>query len=88
MRLRMHGNDQALAQAMRGYIERRLRLTLGRYAGRLARVTVGVADAAGAGGAAGCACRISAELVPSGCRLRHEVNDPFCSPRWTLRWSG
>jgi ribosomal subunit interface protein len=76
MRLQVHGNDQALAQAMRSYIERRLRLTLGRYAGRLAHVTVRVADAAGTSPSAGCGCRISAELLPSGSQLRHEVNDP------------
>ncbi len=76
MRLQVQGNDHALAQAMRSYIERRLRLTLGRYVGRLAHVTVRVADAAEADTRAGCGCRISAELVPSGCLLRHEVSDP------------
>jgi ribosomal subunit interface protein len=75
MRLQIQGNDQALAQAMRSYIERRLRLTLGRYVGELAQVTVRVADAA-ARGRPGGGCRVRAELVPSGRLVEHEVDDP------------
>jgi ribosomal subunit interface protein len=75
MRLQVQGNEQALAQAMRSYIERRLRLTLGRYVTGLAQVTVRVADA---GAPAGCprgGCRIRVELLSSGRLLQHEVDD-------------
>ncbi len=75
MRLQIQGDDRALARAMRSYIERRLRLALGRYVGELGQVTVRVADAAlhrrpGGG------CRVRAELVPSRRLVEHEVDDP------------
>jgi len=76
MQVQIQGNDQALAQAMRSYIERRLRLTLGRYVGRLAHVTVRVAEAARTNGGACRGCRISAEVTSSGRLLLHEVDDP------------
>ncbi len=75
MQLQIQGNDRALAQAMRSYIERRLRLTLGRYTGELAQVTIRVADPAPRGRPGG-GCRVRAELVPSGRLVEHEVDDP------------
>lgn len=76
MQVQVQGNDQALAQAMRCYIERRLRLTLGRFVGGLAQVTVRVAAAGSFNGGPGHGCRINVELSPSGRLLRHEVDDP------------
>ena len=72
MRVQVQGNVEALAQAMRSYIERRLRLTLGRYVGRLAQVTIRIRDAGKTGGG----CYISAEIAPPGRHLQHEVDDP------------
>ncbi len=76
MRVQVQGNEQALAEAMRSYIERRLRLTLGRYVGELSEVMVRVAAANGPTGATGGGCQIRAELIPFGQCLHHEVDDP------------
>jgi ribosome-associated translation inhibitor RaiA len=69
----MQGSDHALAQAMRAYLERRLRWTLGRYVGRVSRVTIRVLDEERTAAGEGIGCRISAELLPSGRLIEHEA---------------
>ncbi|MFB3819627.1 MAG: HPF/RaiA family ribosome-associated protein [Candidatus Methylomirabilales bacterium] len=76
MRIQVQASDDVLAEAMRSYIQRRLRLTLGRYVGRLLQVSVRVAAPAEHNGRLDEGCRITAELFPSGRRLQHEVVDP------------
>jgi ribosome-associated translation inhibitor RaiA len=76
VRIQVQASDGVLAEAMRCYIERRLRLTLGRYTGCLLRVSVRVSGAAEGNGRPGPGCRISAEVAPSGRLLQHEVVDP------------
>lgn len=75
MQVHMQGSDRALARAMRTYLERRLRWTLGRYVGRVAQVTVRVLEGDEANGGTGSGCRISAELLPAGRLIQHEAGD-------------
>lgn len=75
MRLELRASESTLAQAMRSYIERRLRLSLGRYVDRLARLTIQVRESAGPDGGTDHSCRITAELVPSG-TIRQETVNP------------
>jgi len=73
VRIQVQAGDGVLAEAMRSYIERRLRLTLGRYVGRLLQVRLQVT---GARGRSDAGCRVGAEIFPSGRLLQHEVLDP------------
>lgn len=75
MRLELRADESTLAQAMRSYIERRLRLSLGRYVDRLARVTVRVKESPVPDGGTDHSCSITAELVPSG-TIRQETVNP------------
>ena len=75
MRVQMQGSDRALARAMRAYLERRVRWTLGGYAGEVAQVTVRVLEDERAAGGAGGGCRVSAELAASGRLVEHEAGD-------------
>ena len=75
MRLDLRATESTLSQAMRSYIERRLRLSLGRYVGQLARVTIQVREPVVPDGGKGHSCRITAELVPSG-TIRQETVNP------------
>lgn len=79
VQVHMQGSDRALARAMRAYLERRLRWTLGRYVSRVAQVTLRVLENEGAAGVTGMGCRISAELLPSGRLIEHEAGNgcPF-----------
>ena len=70
MNVAMHINDADLAQAFRGYVERRLRFTLGRFGGRLGSVTVRI----GGDGPTDKRCRISTEVLPFG-RVAVEERD-------------
>ena len=62
-----------LTGALRTYIKRRLHFALGRFAGKVGRVTVRVEDIPGAGAIPGASCRIRVELLPSGRMIRHEA---------------
>lgn len=55
------------------YIKRRLHFALGRFAGKLGRVSVHVEDAPGAGDVPDSSCRIRVELLPTGRTLRQEA---------------
>jgi ribosome-associated translation inhibitor RaiA len=67
----MHINDADLAQAFRGYVERRLRFALGRFGARVGQITVRI----GGDGPADNRCRISMEVLPFG-RVAVEESDP------------
>jgi ribosomal subunit interface protein len=71
MHVAMHINDADLAQALRFYVERRLRFALGRFGSRVGQVTVRI----GGNGPAENRCRISTEVLPFG-RVAAEENDP------------
>lgn len=70
MQFAMHIHDTDLAQALRGYIERRLRFVLGRFGGQVGEVTVRIAP----DGPGGHRCRVSAEAKPFG-RVAAEETD-------------
>jgi ribosomal subunit interface protein len=55
-----------LVAALRTYIERRLRFSLGRFSERLGRVRVRIADLNAGPGRADKSCSISAELIAPG----------------------
>jgi ribosome-associated translation inhibitor RaiA len=75
VQVHMQGSDRALARAMRTYLERRLRWTLGRYAGQVTQVTVRLLEGDEVNGGTGSGCRISAELLPAGRLIQHEAGD-------------
>ena len=62
--LRMHQLD--LANALRAYVQRRLRFKLGRNAGRIRRLKLRLTGQEGATRGAAKLCFLAAELVPSG----------------------
>ncbi len=55
-----------LSEALRDYIDRRLRLALGRFAPRLSRLTIRLADLNGPRGGVDKSCRLGASLIPQG----------------------
>lgn len=64
-----------LTEALQSYIERRLHFSLGRFGRRVGRVRVRIADVNGLRGGADKACRVSAELLPSGGTLIQQAVD-------------
>jgi ribosomal subunit interface protein len=71
--IRIRGTD--LTEAIRSYVERRLRFSLGRFASRLGRVTVRISDVNGPRGGVDKVCRISAKLTQSGQVVVQETVD-------------
>jgi putative sigma-54 modulation protein len=70
MQMSIHINDVDLAEALRSYVERRLRFAVGRFGSRVGQVTVRVVG----DGPAGKRCRISTEILPFG-RVAVEESD-------------
>ena len=64
MDVQIHIRGTDVVEALRNYVERRLHFSLGRFTGRLGRVTVKIADINGPRGGVDKSCRISAELLP------------------------
>ena len=64
-----------LKGALGTYIKRRLHFALGRFTGKLGRVSVRIEDVPGAGDVPGASCRIRVELLPNGRTLRQEAVD-------------
>jgi ribosome-associated translation inhibitor RaiA len=75
MRLQIRSQSLAIDQDLRDAIERRLRFVLGRYGGKLGRVTVYLANLTYPHGGAGFHCRILVRLLRSG-RFSMEDTDP------------
>ncbi len=71
--VRVRGTD--LTEAIRSYVERRLRFSLGRFASRLGRVTVRISDVNGPRGGIDKVCRISAKLADTGQVVVQETAD-------------
>jgi len=76
MRVEVRAVDGALAEAMRDYIEQRLRMTVARAGERLGRVTVRLAEHHSPHGQADWRCQVSAERLPSGAVVHREVVGP------------
>jgi|ERR1700687_5053726 len=64
-----------LKGALGTYIKRRLHFALGRFTGKLGRVSVRVEDVPGAGDVPDASCRIRVELLPIARTLRQEAVD-------------
>jgi putative sigma-54 modulation protein len=71
MHVEIHTNDADLAEAFKSYVNRRLRFALGRFGGRVGRVTVRI----GGDGRTKRRCRISTVVLPIG-RIAVEESDP------------
>ncbi len=74
MRVEVRVQNTDLGEALRGYVEHRLRFALGRFGGRVGRVMVRLSDINGPRGGVDKSCRISAEVLPSG-RVMLEETD-------------
>ncbi len=70
--LRIQGTD--LADAIRRYAARRIRLALGRFAPRVGRVVVRISDINGTRGGVDQCCQVSAELRPKGKLMLDQVD--------------
>ena len=73
MNVDVHIQSTDLQGALGTYIKRRLLFGLGRFAGKLGRVSVRVEDVTGAGDVPDASCRIRVELLPTGRTLRQEA---------------
>ena len=62
MQISMHTSNADLGDAVRSYVERRLRFALARFGNRVGEITVKL----GAAGRSESRCRISAEVLPFG----------------------
>ena len=74
MRVELRVRNTDLAEALRGYIERRLGLSLDRFGGRVGRVRVKVSGLNGGRGGTKKSCRISMDLNPFGRVAVHETD--------------
>lgn len=78
MRIDIRGVHYDLADELERHVERRLRSALGRFAGRIDRVLVRIADVNGPRGGIDKRCRITIVLVPRGVvRLEDAGHDPY-----------
>lgn len=73
MNVDVHIQSTDLKGALGTYIKRRLHFGLGRFAGKLGRVSVRVEDVPGADDVPDSSCRIRVELLSTGRTLRQEV---------------
>ncbi len=62
--VRIQNND--LGAAVRNYVIRRLRFTMGRFASRVGRIVIRISDVNGVRGGIDQCCRVTAEILPSG----------------------
>ena len=78
MQLEMRSSGIRLNEDLRGYIERKLGLALGRFATRVRRVHVQMTDLNGPKGGEAIECSIRAHLHPRGELVVQEArSDPF-----------
>jgi putative sigma-54 modulation protein len=66
MQVEMRGVNYKLGGDLKVHIERRMRFALGRFAARIARLTVRLSDVNGPRGGIDKRCRIAIALVPRG----------------------
>ena len=74
MRVELRVRNTDLVDALRGYIERRLGLSLGRFGDQVGRVRVKVSGLNGVRGGTKKSCRMSADLKPLGRVAVHETD--------------
>jgi ribosome hibernation promoting factor len=74
MRVEIRSKDLHLAEALRVHLERRLLFALGRFDGRIRRVTVRLADVNGPRGGVDKRCHVSLMLSPGGNVVLEEKN--------------
>lgn len=79
MKIDIRTHRVELTEALRAYVERRLRFALGRFGERIAAVTVTIQDLNGPRGGVDKQCRITATLASAG-HLRVEVLDAEITP--------
>src|SRR6185312_9401027 len=78
MQLEIRGVKYELDDELKGHIERRLRLALGRFAARIQRLTVRLTDVNGPRKGIDKRCRIAVALVPRGVvMIEGWGDDPF-----------
>jgi putative sigma-54 modulation protein len=89
MQLELRGVNYELSDGLRDFIERRLRLTLGRFAARIDRLTVRLSDVNGPRGGVDKRCRIAVVLVPRGVvMVEGSGDDPFALVADTAKRAG
>jgi ribosome-associated translation inhibitor RaiA len=89
MELNIRGVNYELGHEMEEYIGHRLRFALGRFAGRVGRVTVRLSDVNGPRGGIDKRCRIVASLVPRGMvMVEGSGDDPFALIAGTAKRAG
>ncbi|MFB3920242.1 MAG: HPF/RaiA family ribosome-associated protein [Terriglobia bacterium] len=66
MQLEVRSQNVDLADALQGYIERRMRFSLSRFGPRVGRVKVRLSDVNGPRGGVDKSCRASVQVLPSG----------------------
>ncbi len=74
MQIETRIQDTDLAEALRDYIERRLRFALGRFGSLVGRISVRICDLNGPRGGNDKSCRIRADVVPRGHAEVREVD--------------
>ncbi len=78
MDLDIRGVKYDLGDDLAEFIERRLRFALGRFAGRIDRVSIRLSDVNGPRGGVDKRCRITVALTPRGVvRVAGSGDDPF-----------
>jgi len=78
MDLDIRGVNYDLGEDLAEFIERRLRFALGRFPGRIDRVTVRLSDVNGPRGGVDKRCRVTVLLTPRGVvRVEGSGDDPF-----------
>jgi len=70
MQIRFNVNDAEAADAIRSYVEKRLRFALGRFGQRVGNITVRIRP----NGPGASQCRIRAEVVPFGQVIAQQSN--------------
>jgi ribosome hibernation promoting factor len=74
MELELHVRGTEVAQTLRRYAERRFRFALRRFAHRVRRLRIYIADLNGPRGGIDKRCRILAEVAPSGSLVLEETD--------------
>jgi putative sigma-54 modulation protein len=87
--IEIRGVNYELADGLEQYIGRRLSLVLGRFAGRIGRVTVRFSDVNGPRGGVDKLCHVMISLVPRGVvRVEGSGDDPFALVANTAKRAG
>lgn len=74
MELELHVRDACVVETLRRYVERRFAVTLRRFAHRVRRLRIFVADLNGPRGGVDKRCRILVEVEPSGSLVVEETD--------------